>query len=198
MRWGAGEARSRFGGNIPLIGIGTWGVFQHKSSLQVRSGITNYGYLTRHPVPYEPVKYGREGQRPALDNHHSHFILVDDGTADQFGREIELRGQLEACACSPKGNAEERAIADVLARARMGWEGSRDGWIAAYKARLDAPLAPRDPIPASHHSPSHSSSHLIDAKDPRSVCAQLPCSRHSHTNDSLYSCSAPVTLAQAS
>jgi hypothetical protein len=124
-----------------LIGIGTWGVFQQKQSLAVPDDKSNYGYRTRRPVDYEPTKYGREGKRPCLDSHHSHFILVDDGTEDVFGGEIELRGQLEACACSPKGNAEERAIANTLRREKLGWEGSMDGWIAAYKV-CHPPLHP--------------------------------------------------------
>ncbi len=119
-----------------MIGIGTWGAFQQKQNLVVPDDKTNYGYLTRRPVEYEPLKYGKEGKRPCLDSHHSHFILVDDGTEDKFGGEIELRGQLEACACSPKGNEEERAIANTLQQLKLGWEGSLDGWIAAYKVRL--------------------------------------------------------------
>lgn len=31
-----------------------------------------------------------------LDPNHTHFILVDDGTEGQFGKEIEFRAQLEA------------------------------------------------------------------------------------------------------
>jgi hypothetical protein len=105
----------------------------------VPDNVTNYGYLTRRPIDYEQLKYGREGKRPCLDNHHSHFILVDDGSEDKFGVEIELRGQLETCACSPKGNDEERAIANTLRRLKLGWEGSLDGWMAAYKVRLPQP-----------------------------------------------------------
>ena len=31
----------------------------------------------------------------SLDEHHTHFILVDDGSTDKFGKEIELRAKLE-------------------------------------------------------------------------------------------------------
>eukprot|EP00292_Cryptomonas_paramecium_P011106 CAMPEP_0113701736 /NCGR_PEP_ID=MMETSP0038_2-20120614/24757_1 /TAXON_ID=2898 /ORGANISM="Cryptomonas paramecium" /LENGTH=324 /DNA_ID=CAMNT_0000625695 /DNA_START=331 /DNA_END=1302 /DNA_ORIENTATION=- /assembly_acc=CAM_ASM_000170 len=128
-----GEARCRFGGNIPLIGIATWGTTQQNELLGVDENAVNYGYLTRRPVNYKPAKYGKQSARPALDNNHSHFILVDDGSEGQFGREIDLRAQFEACACSPRGNPEERAIADVLRRKGIGWEGSQDGWIGAYQ-----------------------------------------------------------------
>ena len=33
---------------------------------------------------------------PMLNPNHSHFILVDDGSEGQFGREIEFRSKLEA------------------------------------------------------------------------------------------------------
>lgn len=31
----------------------------------------------------------------SLDPHHTHFILVDDGSVREFGREIEFRAKLE-------------------------------------------------------------------------------------------------------
>ena len=45
---------------------------------------------------------GRGGGRPGLQQHHSHFIMVEDplmvGTGnDQFGLEMELRDFLEVC-----------------------------------------------------------------------------------------------------
>ena len=126
----AGEARKRFGGNIPLIGIATWGVIQQRESLEVLDNTLNYGYSTRRPIKYEARKYVKA---PALDPNHSHFILVDDGSENQFGKEIELRAQFEACACLSKGGSEERFIADVLKNRNLGWEGGRDGWSAAYK-----------------------------------------------------------------
>ena len=38
-------------------------------------------------------------QDPILDPNHSHFILVDDGSQGQFGKEIEFRNQLEVELC---------------------------------------------------------------------------------------------------
>ena len=32
-----------------------------------------------------------------IDNNHSHFILVDDGTVGQYGREIKFRASFENC-----------------------------------------------------------------------------------------------------
>ena len=35
--------------------------------------------------------------KQSLDEHHTHFILVDDGSVNEFGKEIELRAKLEKC-----------------------------------------------------------------------------------------------------
>ena len=35
----------------------------------------------------------------ALDPNHSHFLLVDDGTKGEFGREIETRVAIEDRIC---------------------------------------------------------------------------------------------------
>ena len=32
---------------------------------------------------------------PPLDPNHTHFVLADDGTVGQFGKEITLRSQFE-------------------------------------------------------------------------------------------------------
>ena len=40
------------------------------------------------------MKYHCENSS-SLDEHHSHFILVDDGSEGKFGKEIELRAKLE-------------------------------------------------------------------------------------------------------
>ena len=44
------------------------------------------------PAHYQP----EEKQTSALDPNHTHFILVDDGTQQKFGGEIDLRSKLEA------------------------------------------------------------------------------------------------------
>jgi hypothetical protein len=40
----------------------------------------------------------------ALDNNHSHFVLVDNGTQHQFGVEIDFRGRLEGSVSKMKTN----------------------------------------------------------------------------------------------
>lgn len=38
-----------------------------------------------------------QGRLSCLDNNHTHFLLVDDGTQGRYGVEIELRTSLEKC-----------------------------------------------------------------------------------------------------
>jgi len=41
-------------------------------------------------------------QGACLDNNHSHFILVDDGTAGKYGGEIPFRASLQNCITTKK------------------------------------------------------------------------------------------------
>ncbi len=72
----AGQARKRFGGNIPLIGICTWGTIQQRTLLEVSKTGLKLGYLTSPPVLYEKKQYGADAKNYALDPNHSHFIMV--------------------------------------------------------------------------------------------------------------------------
>lgn len=38
-----------------------------------------------------------QGRLSCLDNNHTHFLLVDNGTHGKYGVEIELRSRLEKC-----------------------------------------------------------------------------------------------------
>ena len=52
--------------------------------------------------------------RTSLDPNHSHFILVDDGTTDKFGGEIEFRSKLEDRICKEEGPASASVEDSVL------------------------------------------------------------------------------------
>ncbi|XP_030642340.1 transient receptor potential cation channel subfamily M member 2-like [Chanos chanos] len=71
---------------IVTIGMATWGIVHNRDSL-IHSG----GYV---PVNYS-LDETNQGRLSLLDINHSHFLLVDDGTHGQYGKEIELRSQLE-------------------------------------------------------------------------------------------------------
>eukprot|EP01147_Barroeca_monosierra_P010504 gene10505-2632_t len=75
----------------PLIGIAPWSVLNNKSVLErlasgeeLKGGMAHYGNPDKFPRPH-----------CSLDRNHSHFILVDDGTVNQFGGEIGLRADIE-------------------------------------------------------------------------------------------------------
>eukprot|EP00049_Salpingoeca_infusionum_P005565 m.93692 g.93692 ORF g.93692 m.93692 type:complete len:1531 (-) comp13006_c0_seq1:106-4698(-) len=63
----------------PLIGIATWGILAEREKLAAGS----------LDVEYMASKFNH------LDPNHTHFLLVDDGSDEQFGREIVFRGQFE-------------------------------------------------------------------------------------------------------
>ena len=74
---------------------------------------------------------------------------VDDGSRGEFGKEIELRAQFEACASLPRGEPLERQVADCIRRLEVGWHGSQDGWGDSFdEASLDRPSA----APTDGHS----------------------------------------------
>ncbi|KAM5180438.1 transient receptor potential cation channel subfamily M member 2-like [Mantella aurantiaca] len=86
-----GEAIRDFSGGeqdseIVLIGVATWGIVHNRTSLLSEAGGA--------PALY-PMDEGSQGRLCCLDNNHTHFILVDDGTHGRYGVEIPLRTRLE-------------------------------------------------------------------------------------------------------
>ena len=61
-------------------------------------GDTQECYIYHNPVMLDNM--AREKKREkcfqiSLDPHHTHFVLVDDGSKNQFGREINVRAAFE-------------------------------------------------------------------------------------------------------
>uniref|UniRef100_A0A8C5MRQ4 Transient receptor potential cation channel subfamily M member 2 n=1 Tax=Leptobrachium leishanense TaxID=445787 RepID=A0A8C5MRQ4_9ANUR len=82
-----GEAVRDFSDSeIVLIGIATWGIVHNRRALLSKAGGA--------PALY-PIDEGSQGELCCLDNNHTHFILVDDGTHGRYGVEIPLRARLE-------------------------------------------------------------------------------------------------------
>ncbi|XP_078514884.1 transient receptor potential cation channel subfamily M member 2-like [Lissotriton helveticus] len=82
-----GMSGSSYGDSeIVTIGIATWGIVYNRASL-----ISKAGGL---PAEYY-LDVDNQGSLCCLDNNHSHFILVDDGTQGAYGVEIPLRTKLE-------------------------------------------------------------------------------------------------------
>ncbi|KAF3832389.1 hypothetical protein F7725_026054 [Dissostichus mawsoni] len=78
------EHCSRSSKKICTIGIAPWGVLENRNDLIGRDIIAPYQTLL-NPLSKLNV----------LNNLHSHFLLVDDGTVGRYGAEVQLRRDLE-------------------------------------------------------------------------------------------------------
>ncbi|CAL8243217.1 unnamed protein product [Lota lota] len=78
------EHSTRSSKKICTIGIAPWGVIENRNDLIGRDVIAPYQMLL-NPLSKLNV----------LNNSHSHFLLVDDGTVGKYGAEVQLRRQLE-------------------------------------------------------------------------------------------------------
>ncbi|KAJ8247832.1 hypothetical protein GJAV_G00251040 [Gymnothorax javanicus] len=78
------EHSSRSSRKICTIGIAPWGVIENRNDLIGRDVVAPYQTLL-NPLSKLNV----------LNNVHSHFILVDDGTVGKYGAEVKLRRELE-------------------------------------------------------------------------------------------------------
>ncbi|KAJ3591817.1 hypothetical protein NHX12_006949 [Muraenolepis orangiensis] len=85
-------------GQIVAIGVATWGIIHNRQALVLEEGC--------HRALYSTDVQG-QGHLTCLDNNHTHFLLVDDGTHGRYGVEIELRSRLEKLISQqPLGNSE--------------------------------------------------------------------------------------------
>ncbi|XP_078660979.1 transient receptor potential cation channel subfamily M member-like 2 isoform X2 [Branchiostoma floridae x Branchiostoma belcheri] len=89
----------RSSNKVVAIGVATWGIVHHNDELINDQGSFPARYHLEDPPP----------GRAALDPNHSHFILVDDGTNEQFGKEIKLRAELEKRISEHKTRASTQA-----------------------------------------------------------------------------------------
>ncbi|XP_041917179.1 transient receptor potential cation channel subfamily M member 1-like [Alosa sapidissima] len=78
------EHSSKSRGKVCAIGIAPWGIVENKEDLIGRD-------VTR---PYQTMS-NPLSKLSVLNNSHSHFILVDNGTHGKYGAEVRLRRQLE-------------------------------------------------------------------------------------------------------
>ncbi|KAM8857100.1 transient receptor potential cation channel subfamily M member 2-like [Synchiropus picturatus] len=76
---------------VVTIGVATWGIVRNREALVDTKGC--------FPAHYTMDVDHQDGLS-CLDNNHTHFLLVDDGTHGSYGAEIELRSRLERCISS--------------------------------------------------------------------------------------------------
>ncbi|XP_076026101.1 transient receptor potential cation channel subfamily M member 2-like isoform X2 [Genypterus blacodes] len=109
------------------IGVATWGTVHNGNVLVDPQGC--------FPANYEMDVQG-QGHLSCLDNNHTHFLLVDDGTIDGCGGvEIELRGRLEKLISQqPLGNKESGVTIPVVCVVLDGGPGTLN---TIYNAMLN-------------------------------------------------------------
>ena len=76
---------------IYCIGIATWGIVNNRKDLTKSKNGETVNYSVNN-------SYNTFGA--SLDSNHSHFFLVDDGSVNKYGGEIDFRGKLERSICS--------------------------------------------------------------------------------------------------
>lgn len=68
-----------------LIGVATWGIVYNRKELEKNDKVINYEVETSMVLENEAC----------LDHNHGHFLLIDDGSSETFGREIDFRSRFE-------------------------------------------------------------------------------------------------------
>uniref|UniRef100_A0A3B4UZH4 Transient receptor potential cation channel, subfamily M, member 2 n=1 Tax=Seriola dumerili TaxID=41447 RepID=A0A3B4UZH4_SERDU len=113
-------------GQIVAIGVATWGVIHNRDTLVNSEGC--------FPAHY-PMDIKGQSRLSCLDNNHTHFLLVDDGTHGRYGVEIELRSRLEKCISRKLlGNKESGVTIPVVCVVLDGGPGTLN---TIYNAMLN-------------------------------------------------------------
>ncbi|XP_074622988.1 transient receptor potential cation channel subfamily M member-like 2 isoform X1 [Acropora palmata] len=88
---------------VNVIGIATWGIVDRKESL-IASKDQNGLYPALYRMENDPESSGA-----LLDSNHSHFLLVDNGTEEKYGVEIDLRSKFEEAVMKVKTDSRSAA-----------------------------------------------------------------------------------------
>ena len=79
-------AESELSDAIVCLAVASWGIaYEHEALARTRNGSV-YDYVHRTP-------HKGSGLRACLNRHHTHYLLVDDGTEGHFGGEIVRRAR---------------------------------------------------------------------------------------------------------
>ncbi|XP_074649507.1 transient receptor potential cation channel subfamily M member-like 2 isoform X2 [Tubulanus polymorphus] len=92
---------------VTCIGICTWGAVDNKAALIGEKGQGLF------PASYNIDDLQNERHTCRLDHNHTHFILVDDGTEKQYGREIEFRAAFERAISEVETSISEKQSVNV-------------------------------------------------------------------------------------
>ena len=93
---------------IVTVGIAPWGLLRRSEQL---IGCDSRICYDRQAGPKydDDDEYGEDG-RLFLNDRHSYFLLVDNGTVDRYGAEIVLRRRLEEFLARKTGNGNGNRI----------------------------------------------------------------------------------------
>uniref|UniRef100_A0A667XU13 Transient receptor potential cation channel, subfamily M, member 2 n=1 Tax=Myripristis murdjan TaxID=586833 RepID=A0A667XU13_9TELE len=102
-------------GQIVAIGVATWGTLHNRHAL-----VQPEGFSTHYSMDIQG-----QGHLTCLDDNHTHFLLVDDGTHGRYGVEIELRSRLEKLISQqPLGTKESDVTIPVVCVVLDGGPGT--------------------------------------------------------------------------
>eukprot|EP00794_Sanderia_malayensis_P009474 gene9474-10463_t len=79
--------------SVPCIGIASWGNVEHRDRLFFKEEEMDQERFETAVCYFTLHRKGRKGAY--LDNNHTHFLLVDDGTVGNYDVEKEFRRKLE-------------------------------------------------------------------------------------------------------
>uniref|UniRef100_A0A3Q3VTW1 Uncharacterized protein n=1 Tax=Mola mola TaxID=94237 RepID=A0A3Q3VTW1_MOLML len=96
---------STINSQIVAIGVATWGMIHNRDTL-----VHSHGCFPAHYL----MDVKGQGRFSCLDNNHSHFLLVDDGTQGHYGVEIKLRSCLEKYISEKKSGVTIPVVCVVL------------------------------------------------------------------------------------
>ncbi|XP_060077266.1 transient receptor potential cation channel subfamily M member-like 2 [Ylistrum balloti] len=92
--------------SVVAIGIATFGVVAYREDLG--------NNIQQDDVYLANQKTNENENETNLDPNHSHFILVDDGTEQQFGKEISFRAGIEMAVSKLRTTGAEAMVPVVL------------------------------------------------------------------------------------
>ncbi|OWF39756.1 transient receptor potential cation channel subfamily M member 2-like [Mizuhopecten yessoensis] len=107
------------GQSIVAIGIATWGVVQNREHLRnVTKSHTEIEHTIKVPSSVDDLNSSRSYKiervvnrnETFLNPNHTHFILVDDGSEHQFGKEIAFRAEIENAVANLKTDTGKDAV----------------------------------------------------------------------------------------
>uniref|UniRef100_A0A915PF14 TRPM SLOG domain-containing protein n=1 Tax=Setaria digitata TaxID=48799 RepID=A0A915PF14_9BILA len=90
---------SRVRSKIVTIGIAPWGLLKKRDNLLGQIPYASYSATVSFQdtvVSYHPHSFSPKGRFAVLNNRHSYFLLVDNGTIGRYGADVILRKRLES------------------------------------------------------------------------------------------------------